>query len=483
LSKSIVTTPRQQPIVTSGTLGTRILNFVRGGVWSVVNQGAPVPLQATAYVRIVQDQQPRLSLQDLTADMIISAQGTLTLGNPSPMARISDALLQSDPEIKAAVKQLKTAVGGIEFNVVPPNDSKKASMIAEDLRIAVSNPQLNMRGFKGWCIEGRIRGIGLIEQIWNDPTEKKRTWEGFSVVPQQRIRYNRVTGEAQFAETPFVFQGTDVSLYDLGKWVVIQPDMHIQDFALRGTIPALLNDWFGRLNVMGWWNQSLERDAMKTLVGKAGSDADATALKAAFTNRGAAGSFLIRDPNSSVAALDATLSRSGISPYGEYMTHTAQRMFLALLGESQTAIIEQNAGSKQSAGTQQDIARYVIEDVCTDIGFIVTRDLFAPYVEMNYGEENLVNVPTWEPKLDEPVDIVALNQAISTRPANVKLGMSFYRKATQWPEPLPKEETLAEPMPLPGQAAAGESAKLKPETPAESEKPGPGEPKNDSEAA
>lgn len=414
-----------------------------------------VPLQAPAYIRNTQDLTQRLSLQRLTAEQIIAAQDQMTDGNPSEMARISDALFQTDPEIKAALKQLKTAIGGVEFNVVPPNDSKKASMIAEDLRVTLTNPTLNMRGVKGWIIEARARGGGLIESVWNDPKVPKRTWVEFKAVPQQRVRFNRSTGELQFAATPYAFQGRDVSDYDKGKWISVQPDTQVQDYALRGVVPALLNDWYGRLNAMGWWNQSLERDAMKTLVGRAGSDADAQALDYAFRNRGAAGAFLIRDPNSEVTSLDGTLSRSGVSPYGEYMTHTAQRMFLALLGESQTGIIEQNAGSKQSASTQHDIARYVIEDVCTDIGFIATRDLFAPFVLMNYGEEHLTDVPSWEPKIDEPIDIVDLNKAVGTRPANVTLGVNWYRQQTQWPEPLPKEEILDEPMPLPGQFTTG----------------------------
>lgn len=448
----------------------KFADFVsRNGPWGMVNQAVPVPLAAQAYMRSVQDQQQRLSLQTLDASMFVAAAASMTLGNPSPMARIYDAMLQTDPEIKAAVKQLKTAIAGVEFVVTPPNDSKKASMIAADLDEVMDQPKLDIRNLKSWIVEHRIRGGGLIEAVWNDPKEKERSWERFIVVPQQRARFNRVTGEMQFAMTPYVFQGTDVSEFPEGKWLVVQPDQHVQDFALRGVAPALLNDWFGRMNVMGWWNQSIERDAMKTLVGKAGSDADADAMDTAFKNRGAAGAFLIRDPNSSVSALEGTVTRSGLSPYGEYMSATAHRLFLALLGESQTGIA--TSGGKQTASIQEQVATYVIEDVCNDISHVVNRDLFAVYVKTKYGEENLVNCPSWEPKLKEPVDVAALNSAISTRPANVALGVGWYREQTQWPEPDKGEELLAEPMPMPGQYPLG----------GESEKPGPGEPKNDSE--
>jgi Protein of unknown function (DUF935) len=441
-------------------------DFVRRG-FGTVNQTVPVPLRAQAYLRGVQDIQPRLSLQTLQASEIVGALATMTLGNPSPMARISDALLQTDPEIKAAVKQLKTAVAGVEFVVTPPNDSPKALEIAGSLSADLKNPSLNLRALKGWIVEGRIRGIGLIEAVWNDPAEPKRMWERFISIPQQRIRINRVTGETQFANSPYMFQGLDVSLYDKGKWLVVEPDKHIQDFALRGIVPALLNDWFGRLNAMSWWNMCLERDAMHTLVGKAGSDKDATALDAAFKNRGAAGAFLIRDEKSSVTQLEATMARSGISPYGEYMTHTAQRMFLALLGESQTGIIEKQASSVQSAGTQHAIARYVIEDLCNDVSFIVGRDAFIPYTEVNYGPENVVNTPTWQPVFHEAVDIVALNTAIGTRPANVELGPTWYRQQTQWPSPLPGEVPLSAPLPPPGSKVLGAGDGEAPGTPGE----------------
>lgn len=435
----------------SGALA-RFADFVKHGPWGMVNQNVPVPLTKSAYVRSVQDQQPRLSLQTLSAEMFVAAASQMTLGNPSPMARLYDAMFQTDPEIRAAMKQLKTAIAGVEFVVTPPNDSKKASMIAQDLDEVMEQPKLDIRNLKGWIVEGRVRGGGLIEAVWNDPKASKRLWERFVVVPQQRMRLNRVTGEMQFAQTPYTFQGTDVSEFPLGKWIVIQPDQHIQDFALRGIAPALLNDWFSRMNVMGWWNQAIERDAMKTLVGKAGSDADAAAMKEAFQNRGAAGSFLMRDQQSSVSALEGTVSRSGISPYGEFMSATAHRLFLALLGESQTGIAA--PGGKQTAAAQQQVAAYVIQDVCNDIAHIVARDLFAAYVELNYGPENLVNCPAWIPKLKEPVDVAALNEAISTRPANVPLGIGWYREQTQWPEPDKGEELLAEPMPMPGQYPA-----------------------------
>lgn len=423
--------------------------------FSAVDEAKPVPLQTSAYVRNIQDLRMRVSLQDLNAAQFKNAAQMYTLGNPAPNGDLVDAMISSDPEIRAAVKQLKTAVAGVEFVVTPPNDSPKAIEIAGSLSADLKNPALNLRALKGWVVEGRLRGVGLIEAIWNDPKEPHRQWERFEAIPQQRTRLNRYTGEAQFAATPFVLQGTDVSQYDTGKWLVIQPDLHIRDFGLRGISQALLNDWFGRINVMGWWDICLERDAMHTLIGKAGSDRDAAALDLAFKNRGAAGSFLIRDEKSSVTQLEATMARSGISPYGEYMTHTAQRMFLAILGESQTGIIEKQAGSKQSADTQHTIARYVIEDLCNDVSFIVGRDAFLPYTEVNYGLENVVNTPTWVPVFHEAVDIVALNAAIGTRPANIELGENFYRQQTQWPKPGPGEKTISAPLPPPGSKVLG----------------------------
>jgi Protein of unknown function (DUF935) len=436
------------------------------------NEARPVALQTAAYIRNVQDLRLRVSLQDLTAAQFKTASQSYTMGNPSPMGDLVDAMLSTDPEIRAALKQLKTAVAGVEFVVTAPNDSAMAIKIANDLRTDLKNPMLNLRALKGWVVEGRVRGVGLVEAIWNDPVNPHRKWERFEAIPQQRTRLNKYTGEAQFAESAYIYQGTDVSAYDKGKWLVIQPDLHVRDFGLRGIAQSLVNDWYGRVDVMGWWAMCLERDAMHTLVGKAASDRDAVALDLAFKNRGAAGSFLIRDEKSSVTQLEATMARSGISPYGEYMTHTAQRMFLALLGESQTGIIEKLAGSKQSAATQHTIARYVVEDLCNDVAFIMGRDAFAPWVEVNYGAENLVNTPSWTPVFLEAVDIVALNSAIATRPANVELGPTWYRQQTQWPAPLPGETPLSAPLPPPGSKPLGAG---------ESETPGPGEKKNDSE--
>jgi Protein of unknown function (DUF935) len=433
---------------TGGILG-RALDFFRGS-----GIPAPVPLQSAAYARDVRDQVPRVSIQSLTAADFTTAFSAYTLGNPYLMSRLVDLMLSSDPEIRAALKQLKTSIGRVPFIVNAANDSTIAQKIADGLRTAIENPSLNVRRLKRWIVEGHVRGVGLIEAVWNPVTEPIRTWERFTVVPQQRIRLNRSSGEVQFASSPFVFQGLDVSMYDRGKWIVVQPDEHISDFGLRGVAPALVADWFGRLNVMGWWNMALERDAMKTLVGKAGSDADAVALDLAFKNRGAAGAYLIRNKDSDVKELAAAQGRSGVSLFGEYMTHTGQRLFLALLGESQTGIIEKDAGSKQSADTQHEVADSVYEDLCEDIAFVGRRDLFVPWVIQNHGIENVANTPTWEPQLDDAVDVVALNEAIAGRPKNVQLGKSWYYKQTQWSPPAAGEEPLADPTPVPAFGAA-----------------------------
>lgn len=421
-------------------------------------QDVPVPsrLESTVYERTVSDQQPRLSLQKLTIKQVSHALAQMTLGNCAPLGRIADAMLSTDPEIRAAVKQLKTAVCGVPLEVVAANESPNAQEQAAQLKIDLANPQLNLRALRGWIVEHRIRGIGLTEAIWNDPTEPHRTWVRFKPVPQERVRLNQYTGEPQFANDPFMYQGVDVSAFDKGKWIVTQPDEHIQDWADRGIVPTLLNDWYGRVSVMGWWQQALERDAMKTLVGKAASERDAEFMSKAFKNRGAAGAYLIRDEGSTITELQGTQNRSGISPYGEYMTKTAQRMFLALLGESQTGIIEQNAGSKASAGTQHEIARYVIEDVCNECAAIEMQYLVAPWSEINYGVENLVNAPTLEPRLQDPVDIIALNEAIAGRPENIELGPTWYRQKTQWPPPQKGETPLSKPV---GAAFAAAEAK------------------------
>src|SRR3974377_301602 len=115
-------------MATVGGALARFADFVKHGPWGLIDQNTPVPLTSQAYLRSVQDQQPRLSLQTLSADMFVAAASQMTLGNPSPMARIYDAMLQTDPESRAALKQLTTAIAGVEFVVTPPNNHKKACM-------------------------------------------------------------------------------------------------------------------------------------------------------------------------------------------------------------------------------------------------------------------------------------------------------------------------------------------------------------------
>ena len=91
--------------------------FARRGPWGLINQSTPVPLQAKAYNRSVQDQQPRLSLQTLDPSMFVAAASQMTLGNPSPMARISSriararATMRSPADVKRTRLLLRSKIG------------------------------------------------------------------------------------------------------------------------------------------------------------------------------------------------------------------------------------------------------------------------------------------------------------------------------------------------------------------------------------
>ncbi len=406
----------------------------------------PRGLEDRSFSRTLGDAAGRLSPKDIKEDDFTTALEAANAGNPSLMARINDQMFGIDPEIRAGVKQLKGAISGVKWEPTAADESDQADVLVSEIKAAMKAPNVSMRLLFDWITEQALRGGGLIENVWNDPGQKARRVERHVVVPQARFRYNRATGAPQFAANRYAQQGLDVqdpANFPLGKWIVVMVDEHVDDWSLRGACPSLQREYFGRLNNFGYWLSAVERMGAPIVVGKANSGNDMSVMKEAFSNFFANWSIAV-SKDSEVDVKEGISMRGGMTVWSEFHLKSAQRIFLTLLGESQTGIIEKGAGSTASADTQHQAARYVIEDFWALIAHVIRRDYWMPLIAVNHGREVAEELtPYMTPDLSIAADLKKLNDGVKgTLELGIEVGENWYRGQAKVPPPEDKEKRL-----------------------------------------
>ena len=393
-------------------------------------------LQEVSFQPSRRDQTSRLRLADLKPSDMTAALDSAANGNRYAVARVNNALLKTDPAIGAAVRQLTSAICSTEFEVQPGDDSDGAKQEADELKAMLGN--LPVRKLKAYAVKSWLRGAGLVENVWNDAGTLPRAVTGWRFVWEERLRHDRETGELALAATNSAATGTPVSAFERGKWLVLEPDTDVADFSLRGIVPALHRLFLGNVDVFGWWLQRVERFGMPIPALEWETTAQKAAADEAIRNWSAAGGFSFKKGSTlNVHGGDTAVGAS--SPHAEFMTKVAQMVFLAILGESQTGIIEQGAGSKQSADTQHAVMRYVVEDVCAFLEESVAEGLIAPWREIR-GNAGKWPAPKWCADLDENEDAESFDRLVdSAAKKGIQVSENVYRERTGLPAPKPGE--------------------------------------------
>ncbi len=411
-----------------------LLRTVRGWV-GAGQEPAGLGLTEISYQQTERDFSSRLTLATLTPTDLTAALNSAASGNRYSIARIHNAMFAVDPDIRAAVKQLTSAVCAVDFRVAPGDDSDPAKAEADELSAMLAT--LPVRQFKAYAVGAWMRGAGLIENVWSDPERLPRTVDSWRFVPEERLRYSG-SGELAFATSNSAGSGQPLSTFERGKWISLEPDAHVADYSLRGIAPALHREFMARLDVFGWWQQRIERFGMPVPALEWETASQKAAADTAIKGWAAAGGFSFKK-GSTLTVHGGDTAVGATSPQAEFMLRSAQRIFLAVLGESQTGIIEQGAGSKMSADTQHTVMRYVIEDLCAFIEEAFGRGLIEPWREIR-GNAGRWPAPRWAADLEEPGDAEAFDRLVDSAAAKgVRVSENVYRERTGLPAPKPGE--------------------------------------------
>lgn len=339
------------------------------------------------------DHKGRTQAAAITLAAVGTALDQAAMGNLAAIADLYDLVPAKDPDFFGARRQLVTGILATEWRLKPGSDDPQAAEIAKRLEADLRRPRARFDGALETLIDGTLRGTGAVETVWNARSERHRRPERFVPVAQQRHRVRYEDGAFCVAESRHAYAGVPVAEFPKGKFLALYPDLPM-DPSLWGTYRALLDTWLGRKNVDGWWLIGIERYGLPIMTGEYSDDDGRKSLAEASANFGAAGTFF--------AAKGTTLSTHDTHrefPHPDYLEHSSRRIAIAIHGQTQTTDIQPGSGSKASAAVHMLVRKDVLVAVWRLISDVLERDLFEPWVEMNYGAG--APVPELMPNLDE----------------------------------------------------------------------------------
>jgi hypothetical protein len=431
------------------TLLPRLIAAARSFLGGSTVTGDPQVYKPTFF-----DRSLRASVGKLTWEWIDRALYQAWLGDPRWLADIYHLIPATSSVIRGIERQVKAGVKSKDFDLEEANDTPQAIELRDELRALFFDARLDLDCLFDGFIEAWWEGGGLIEILWNAPTESPRVPVGFCKVPMQRVRWDRDTGELGFALNPFDWRGVPVSAFPDGTFICVMPDSHVPAFDKRGTYRTILSDWYRSVNVAGWWVQDIEQHDSPTAFLKAGSGADLTLFKDAAKAWGNGGKLVASSKDSDAKFLEK--GRSSMVPHQVWEQAFKERMALAFLGATQTVTVAARQGSQQSAGEQGEVADDVQGELWGAIASALNEDLFQVYAVLNRGPEAANDAPLLDVDLDEREDIgLFLDNATKARAIGLTLAESQIRETTGFREPGPGDRPLSQSVPAAEPAATG----------------------------
>jgi hypothetical protein len=421
-----------------------------------------LPFQAV-YKRVLRDQVALVNMQTLSLATIRSAKMSATRGQMNLLGDVYSTVKTCDPVMKAARAQRLNGVARTFRDITPSGDTPAQSQSCDLVKAMFAKPRAaSITAMARAITEVALEGGGFVETIWNDPKasiadgDKSRFPVKFMPVPMKRLRYGPDGGQ-RFAEnsTDPVDKATPFENFKEGTFIPVIVDEEILDFGDRGSYRSLLSDSYARIKLFAAWLSALERYANPIPVGKGKLKSSRKLLSDAFENLGSSGA-IVTDYDSDVQLVYSTVAQRGSGPYTEFLMKTDQRIFLALLGESQTGMIEPGAGSVASSMTHREVAQDVVEADWELISALASRWVFEPMVRMNLGDKMAVNTPGLTPNFEEVGDLLKLGQGVK---AWTDLGFEDFtrewaRKKLKVQQRKPKDTPLEAAKPEPPVIAA-----------------------------
>lgn len=355
---------------------------------------------------------------------------------------------QTDSHLQAVLGTNEESLAGLPYQIIAPSAGAKPR--AKDKRAAewceaVIRESPGVQRLIANLTGAYFLGHSTSEIVWGRDAGRQVPVR-FEHIAQRRFRFRTSDGK-------LVLSDNGAAQVDLpgkysNKFVVAQPRVNGDSPHREGLARPLvwmsamrrwaIGDWLltGEMSWKPWRIGTYKQSA----AGRQDKEDLETILRRMTTD------FTAVIPDSTSIAIEwpGGTQRSG-STHGEIVNVLAQEMSKCVLGQTETTQASASSGYAQ-AKVHNEVRRVLLEARAREIASIITRDLIAAMIRLNFGDS--VAVPRFEFITREAIDLKAFSEALVNFSAvGLRVPQKWARDEAGIPEPTEGEEVLGLPAP------------------------------------
>jgi phage gp29-like protein len=335
-------------------------------------------------------------------------------GDLSAQAHLFEYMEETDMVISGLMQTRRNALLGLDYRILPANDSDEAKRARDMCEREIQNLQ-----------DWEIALIEFLDAIGKSISISEILYQregytihlaGFRHVSPKRYRYDRQKDELRVSVANFSYPGTTLSsavpptpdqtvALAPGKFVVHRSKMRAGHAVRGGALRVMSLGYVIRQYNLKDWSVYNELFGMPIRVGKypdGAVDSEKAKLLSAVRMLGSDGAAIIS--KSTEIELVESIGR-GDAPYENLRSAIEREMAICAVGQELTNTVSKT-GTRAQAQIQQMVRQDLLEADCRQIQSTIRRDIFRPLVHWNIGAEAAKNaVPIFKLRYEPLPDL------------------------------------------------------------------------------
>lgn len=360
---------------------------------------------------------------------------------------------EKDLHYRAVLQTRKLAVAGLPMVITPADETraaKRAAALVEDVFAGLDMPELLVA-----LLDALSKGYAVAEIVWDVSGE---VWRPAAIWPREPhwFSFDRATGR----ELRLVDGSTDGAALPQYKFIIHTPKIVSGLPLMGGLARSALWAWVFKSYALRDWAAFCELYGQPIRVGKYDTGAtpdDVATLRRAVTEIGSDAAAVV--PSSMMIELiESGAKGASADLYQRLIEYLDRQVSKAVLGQTLTTD-QGSSGSLAQARVHDEVRADLMRADARSLAATLTRDLVAPIVRLNVGED--APLPKLELRVEEPEDLAALADQVQKLVAvGLPVPQAWVRERWGIPEAAEGEAVLgasapaAPPANMPDQPAA-----------------------------
>lgn len=340
----------------------------------------------------------------MTPSKLAATIRSVCAGDALDYLTLAEEMEERDPHYRSVLSVRKGTVASLEPVIaIKSEENTKLNEIAEDLRKIVSTPEFGNLLFD--LVDGLAKGYSVVEIIWESTNSR---W-----IPVHYIwrdpRFFKIDelGQCLRLRDDNIPDGIELRPY---KFIQFVPKLK-SGLPLRGGL-ALIAAWsyVFKSYTLRDWLAFTEAYGMPLRLGKYGagsSEEDRRVLLKAVSSIGSDMGAIIPE-SMQIEFIQGANAATGESIFKTLADWLDSQLSKAILGQTMTT---DNGSSRSQSETHDKVRKDILKSDARQLAHAISRDLLRPYVDLNYGKQDIY--PLFSLILEEKEDINALVENIS----------------------------------------------------------------------